>query len=279
MTGMDASAHGSMPDNLAWIWFSLVGALALLYAFAAIGIWMKGHSWPWPRSLCWYGGLALITVATSGSLADRAHGDFRIHMVAHLLLGMLAPLLLVAAMPVTVVLRGLPVSLARGLVHGLRSRPSRLLVHPVTAAMLDMGGLWVLYTTSLFPEMHRHAWLDVGIHVHILAAGYLFTAAMITTDPMPHRPGRVVRLVTLVGALAAHAILAKYLYRHPPAGVSLDQAREAGLLMYYGGDAIDAVLIIAFCRQWLAPDHHGRQSPGTRATAIVPPASLREKRT
>jgi hypothetical protein len=48
--------------------------------------------------------------------------------------------------------------------------------------------------------------------------------------------------------LAAHGILAKYLYAHPPAGVL--HAEAGAQLMYYGGDVLDLILIVVFCRQW-----------------------------
>jgi putative membrane protein len=118
--------------------------------------------------------------------------------------------------------------------------------------MLNAGGLWLLYTTELFPAMHRHPWLATLVHLHMLAAGYLFTAAMIGADPMPHRPSRPVRAVVLVAGLAAHGILAKYLYGHPPAGVPVVQAEAGAQLMYYGGDLLHLALLVVFCRQWYA---------------------------
>lgn len=33
-------------------------------------------------------------------------------------------------------------------------------------------------------------------------------------------------------------------------GVPIDQAKTGGLIMYYGGDAIDLILITILCYQW-----------------------------
>ena len=267
---MDARHHGAMPEPLSWVWLCLVEVLAVFYVLAVIRIRKKRRPWPWVRTICWFGGLAAITAAMAGPIADRTPIDFRMHMLAHLLLGMLAPLLLVVAMPITVALRAVPPSIGRAIVRDLRARPLRFLAHPITAAMLDMGGLWALYTTGLSAAMHRHAWLDLGIHLHILIAGYLFTAAMISRDPISHRPSRLCRVVTLVLALAAHAILAKYLYRHPPAGVPREQAQSASLLMYYGGDAVDAALIILFCRQWFVAGQRRTEPLDDRSASLAP---------
>ncbi|MEV0901648.1 cytochrome c oxidase assembly protein [Actinoplanes sp. NPDC049802] len=199
-----------------------------------------------PRIACLAAGLATAAAAVTGPLAGAAHHDFTAHMTGHLLLGMIAPLLLVLAAPVTMVLRALPVGAARRLTRFLNSRPVRMVTHPVPAAALNAGGLWLLYTTGLHHAIGSHP----AVHFHVLASGYLFTAAVIGVDPAPHRPGHPVRAAALIGFLAAHAVLAKHLYGHPPPGVPMDEARAGAELMYYGGDLADLVLIVVFCHQW-----------------------------
>ena len=58
------------------------------------------------------------------------------------------------------------------------------------------------------------------------------------------------RAIVLVCSLAGHSILSKYLYAHPPIGVSSADAETGAMLMYYGGDLIDLGLILIFCYQW-----------------------------
>jgi putative membrane protein len=243
---------GMQPDSTALSWIFPVALLtaAIAYAAAAASVRLRGGWWPTERIAGWIAGLAAAAAALVGPLAESGHHDFTLHMAGHLLLGMTAPLLLVVAAPVTLALRALPTHHARALSHLLRSRPVRLVTHPVTAAVVNGAGVWTLYTTGLYRAMGEHRWVDVVVHVHIIAAGYLFTAAVIGADPAPHRPSRGIRAIALIGFLAAHAILAKDLFGHPPAGVPSADARAGALLMYYGGDLIDLVLIIVFCRQW-----------------------------
>jgi putative membrane protein len=198
----------------------------------------------------WVAGSLAGAVAVSGSLADAADTSYVAHMGAHVLLGMLAPLLLVLAAPVTLLLRTLPVSTARQLSHLLASRPIRVLTEPVVAAVLSVGGLWVLYTTGLYSAMHHHRGLHLLVHVHLFIAGYLFTAAVISVDPMPHRRGYLHRAAVLVLALAAHDILAKYLYAHPPDGVLAPAAETGAMIMYYGGDVIDVAIMVVLGARW-----------------------------
>ncbi|UQU62557.1 cytochrome c oxidase assembly protein [Couchioplanes caeruleus] len=254
----------------------LLLAAALGYLTGAVVVRRRGGWWPAERTISWIAGLVAAMAALVGPLADAAHHDFTAHMVGHLLLGMTAPLLLVLAAPLTLALRALPVARARTLSHLLASRPVRTLTHPVTAAVLNGGGLWLLYTTGLYGAMSDHAWIHVAVHLHVLAAGYLFTASVIGVDPAPHRPGRRTRAAVLIAFLAAHATLAKSVYGHPPAGVLPADARTGAELMYYGGDLIDLVLIYLFCRQWFqAADPARRNRPAApRIHAVRPPRVL-----
>jgi putative membrane protein len=73
---------------------------------------------------------------------------------------------------------------------------------------------------------------------------------MIYIDLTPHRTSFLHRAIVLVIALAGHGILSKFIYIHAPAGVPAEQAELGGMLMYYGGDAIDIVIIFILCWQW-----------------------------
>ena len=245
-----------------WFWPLSLTLLAIGYAVVALPLRRCGR-WPGGRMVLFYAGLVVMAAALTGPLAARSHGDLTVHMAGHLLLAMLAPVLLALSAPMTLTLRALPVSGAKRLVRWLRSRPARVMTHPVTAAALNVGGLWLLYTTDLYPLMHEHAWLGVAVHLHLLAAGYLFTHAMIGIDPAPHRPGWTARAVVLVLALGAHSVLAKYLFAHPPAGVPAGASEAGSRLMYYGGDAVHLLLVVIFCRQWF---HASRPRPEYRPT-------------
>jgi putative membrane protein len=228
---------------------------ALVYATGLLAARRRGRSWPSGRAACWYAGLAAATAALAGP-----DSSFVAHMGGHLLLGMVGPLLLVLGAPGTLALRALPVRQARRLSRFLATRPVRFLVHPVTAAVLDGGGLWVLYATPLFAVV-MHSPL---IQLHVLVAGVLLAYAVVGPDPMAHRPSPVVRSVALLAFLAAHGILARYLYAHPPAGVPVADAESGAELMYYGGDVADLALVVIFCWQWYDPARFrvgGRRPP------------------
>jgi putative membrane protein len=221
------------------------------YLVAVLGDQRRGRRWPAARTVSWCAGTVAALAAVTGPIGRTAHHDFAAHAAGHLLLGMAAPFLLVLGRPVTLTLRALPPRQARRLSRLLRSVPIRVVTHPVTAGLLDAGGLWALYATGLYQRANAEPWLHLLVQVHVLVAGYLFTAAIAGRDPAPHRPGPWTRVGVLVAVAAAHGILAKYLYGHPPAGVPAAPARSGAELMYYGGDVLEVLLSWVFCRRWL----------------------------
>ncbi|WP_082235182.1 cytochrome c oxidase assembly protein [Halobacillus massiliensis] len=222
----------------------------LLYAAALLAANRKGRKWPIHRTLLWTAGIICSLAAVAGPLAVRAHFDFTAHMLGHLLLGMLGPLLMAAAAPMTLFLRALRVKTAKRVTTVLKSWPVRIISDPITASILNVGGLWVLYTTPLYEAMHESLLIHLFIHFHVFLAGYLFTISMVYFDPIPHRRSYLYRSAVMVVALAGHGILSKYIYGNPPAGVPVSQAEKGSMLMYYGGDLIDIVIIFFICLHW-----------------------------
>ncbi|WP_102336093.1 cytochrome c oxidase assembly protein [Salimicrobium jeotgali] len=234
------------------IWSLPLITLIILYVAAGI---LSSRSprlrdWPGYRYALFIAGVLSAGAAVLGPLAEMAHTDFRFHMIGHLLLGMLAPLLLVLSAPITLTLRTLPPGMARRLTFLLRSRYISFISHPVSASLLNIGGLWVLYTTGLYTLMHEFQWIRTLVHLHVFFAGYLFTMSMIYIEPVAHRYGYLYRTVVFIFAFAGHGILSKYLYASPPRGVPQAKAETGAMIMYYGGDLIDAVLIFLICFHW-----------------------------
>ncbi|MFT2817156.1 cytochrome c oxidase assembly protein [Leifsonia sp. A12D58] len=246
-------------------------ALALILYLSGIVIQARrGCPWPWYRSLAWVIGIGAALSGFIGPLAAAAHNDFVAHMWAHLLVGMVAPLFLVSAAPVTLALRSMHVTRARRLSRLLRSWPVRFLTTPIVAATLSIGGMWLLYSSTVYQAMGTSAFLHALVMTHFLLSGCLFVAALIPVDPAPHRASYPLRMGVLVAALAAHNILAKMIYATPPAGVNIDQAHAGAMLMYYAGDLIDIVIITILCARWYrdagrdlrrAPSGHTVRSP------------------
>ncbi|KMY52941.1 membrane protein [Bacillus sp. FJAT-27231] len=242
---------GQLSGVIPQVLLALPFGLALFcYLFAVIRSNRHYKKWPLARTVFWIVGVLFAVFSVAGPLAERARFDFTAHMIGHLFLGMAAPLFMALAAPMTLILRVLPIHLARCLTRLLKSVPVRFVSDPIVASLLNVGGLWILYTTGLYTAMHQSLLLHLFVHVHVFLAGYVFTISLIYIDPIPHRKGFLYRSIVLIVTFAGHGILSKYIYAHPPAGVSLAQAEKGGMIMYYGGDAIDLVFIFILCMHW-----------------------------
>ncbi|MEU8252810.1 cytochrome c oxidase assembly protein [Micromonospora inaquosa] len=248
------AGHGAAGPT--WLPLFPVALLAGGYLLAAV---RDPRGWDHRRTAAWLVGCALLAVAV-GPLAQTP-GDPRGHMAQHLLLGMLAPLGLVLGAPVTLLLHVAPAPVRRLVGRLLRARPLHLLAHPVTAALLTTGGLALVLLTPLYAAAERQPVLHHAVHLHYLAAGYLFAWSLAGPDPAPRRPGLAVRVGALLVAAAGHAVLSKYLYAQaetlPPGLTDRDPEafRSAAQLMYYGGDLAELLLAVAVFTTWYHRPH------------------------
>jgi putative membrane protein len=222
----------------------------LVYAVAYLGGWLaEGRRWPWQRGTCTLLGVGLLLAALSPPMMEYGHASLHGHMLQHLLLGMYAPIPLVLGAPVTLALRQLPRSGARRLVRFFASAPVRFITHPAVAALLDIGGMFLLYLTPLFAWSHHSASGGAMLHLHFMISGCLFAWAIVGLDRAPHPPGPRLRLGVLFVAMALHGALSKYMYLHGyPLGAetTLAAKQAAAQLMYYGGDGAAALMAVAF---------------------------------
>ncbi|MBX9389863.1 cytochrome c oxidase assembly protein [Streptomonospora nanhaiensis] len=279
--GGGPAGTGAVLSGGEWAVAAVLAAAVLAYGAGVVAVWVRGTDWPAGRLALWTCGWLCAGAALLGPVAERAHRDFAAHMAGHVLLGMLAPLLLVLAAPVTLALRALPRPSARALARLLASRAAAVPTHPLTAAVLSVGGLWALYPGGLYAAASSGPWGHAAVHAHVLASGYLFAFAVLGgPDPAPHRPSPPWRAAVLVAAIAAHNVLAKTVYAVPPPGVDPERARAGAEVMYYGGAPVEIALIVLLCAAWLGPrpapaarpgQAGGRGAPARRGPSALTP--------
>lgn len=196
------------PDLL---WLLVAGFLAFFYAAGVWRLHRRGDRWPIHRVILWMTGLAALVWVTNGPLNVYEHAVFSVHMLAHMLLSMTIPILLVLSAPITLGMRAIRKRSdgSRGarewllvLVH---SRYAAVLTHPLVAGGLFASSLWTFYYTPLFRwavEDHvGHTWMVI----HFLLTGYLFVQAVIGVDPVAGQAPFPLRLLLLFATMAMHA--------------------------------------------------------------------------
>jgi putative copper resistance protein D len=192
----------------------LITAVAL-YIKGVVILSRRGDKWPVGRTVAFALGISFIDYATSGGLGVYAKFSFEYHMVAHMALGMIAPIGIVLGAPITLALRTLPQGRnqeergVRGtLIALLHSKPAGIFTNPVVILALFDGSLFALYMTPLFGNMMQSHLGHLVMNVHFLLAGILFFHVIIGIDPNPRKVPHIVRIVILFAAMSIHAFFA-----------------------------------------------------------------------
>ena len=247
---MPMAGHEHAPSMM--VPLVLLGILTLLYYSGVAYHAATSRRWSRWRTASWSAGAAVLVVGLLPRYLPFPAGDFRQHMLQHLLLGMLAPLGLVMAAPLTLVLRTAPPRFGRAVVRGLRSRWLRLWANPITALVLNLGGMAALYFTPLYAAMMEHPALHYLVHLHFVAAGCLYAWVIAGPDPAPHRPSVPARLIVLGVAVVIHSIMSQLLYAGLFVAIPApaEQLRRGAELMYYGGDITEMLLAFAMVSTW-----------------------------
>ena len=204
-------------SNLFTLWsFDLIWVLICAFAifFYLAGVWRlhkRGDSWPIYRTVFWVLGMLLLFYITNGGVNVYEGYLFSMHMLGHMTLGMMIPVLLVPGAPVTLAMRAIAKRTdgSRGarewILRIVHSRYLAVIGHPVVAAIIFVVSLWVFYYTPLFrwasTDHVGHEWMII----HFLASGYLFVQSLIGIDPSPHRTSFPIRLLILLATMAFHA--------------------------------------------------------------------------
>lgn len=199
----------------AWepMWMFLIPAVLGigLYLAAVVRLRRRGDTWSTGRTISWVIGMLIFIYATSGAPGQYGKVMFSMHMVMHMALMMAVPIFLVPGAPVSLALRALTSRKDRTLgpreviLAVVQSRWAGFFIQPLVAAVMFFGGLIAFYWTPWFEWALTSHSGHVVMVVHFLLTGYAFVWALIGVDPGPRKWPAPMRLMILIGTLAAHA--------------------------------------------------------------------------
>jgi cytochrome c oxidase assembly factor CtaG/putative copper export protein len=275
-------ALGWHPD---WVWLT-AGLLAIaLYTTGFVLLRARGDRWPVGRLVSWVLGWLVVIWATCAGVAWYAPVSFTLHMISHMVLAMLAPVLLVMGGPITLALRVVPAAPngARGprewITWALHSPVTRFVTHPAYALFIYTVGLYGLYYTSLYEWLMSTHLGHFGMQVHFLAAGYLFYWVVIGVDAGPRRLGYPARLILLMASLVIHSFFAVPMMMTEVPMVAgwydlvdpewlvdpVADTRMAGAIAWGFGELPTLVVAIALGVQWARSDEREARRADRRA--------------
>jgi len=251
--------------------FFLVGCVlaVLLYGYGVLRLRRRGDEWPVGRTVLFVVGVLTIALVMCTRLNDYGMVMFSVHMVQHMVISMLSPILLLLGAPVTLALRALPVA-PRGtkgprelLLMLLHSRYMKIVTHPAFTIPLFIASLYGLYFTPLFDYLMGSTTGHLVMMVHFLAVGLFFFWPIMGVDPGPHRPGYVMRMLELFAGMPFHAFFGIALmmastpmvevYENPSASLGIDALSDqsaAGGIAWAFSEIPSVLVLVALVFQW-----------------------------
>ncbi len=214
-------------------------------------------------------GVLTIVLVMCTKLNDYGMVMFSVHMVQHMVISMLSPILILLGAPVTLLLRALPTA-GKGrkgarelLLMLLHSRYMRIITHPAFTIPLFIASLYALYFTPLFDFLMGSKTGHIAMMVHFLAVGVVFFWPIIGVDPGPHRPGHLMRMLELFAGMPFHAFFGIALmmastpmvdtFEHPPASLGIEALSDqsaAGGIAWAFSEIPSVLVLVALLFQW-----------------------------
>lgn len=230
---------------------------AVLYG---VGV-LRVRDWPWYRGAAWYAGLLVAFLATCSGISKYSMVLFSAHAVQHVLIGLVAPLLLLYGAPLRLAVRAVRGEGAALLAAAGGCRGIRVLSHPVVASSLLLLSLYAFYASPLFgATLSDHALHSLAMLCFLLIGLAYFHGTAGTLVP--------------AAVLPLHVIAGAVLMRHGTVlgswydefdrrwgATPLDDQQSGALLLWTAAAACTAAAAVAQNRYW-----RGRRST-TRLSA------------
>ncbi|HEY7176632.1 MAG TPA: cytochrome c oxidase assembly protein [Micromonosporaceae bacterium] len=164
-----------------------IGMLGLAYVVGVRRATRDGPGWPVARTAFFLvAGLGSWAVSTMSFLGTYDTVLFWPRAIQTVLLLMVTPLFLALGMPVTLLMRALPTTVATRLGHFGHSRFAKLITFPAVVSALLLGTPFVLFFSPLFDAVLRGGAIDTLMTFWLVGVGWTYYWTRLQVDPVPH---------------------------------------------------------------------------------------------
>jgi cytochrome c oxidase assembly factor CtaG len=237
--------------------------VAAAYLWGALRVRRRHPRRPWPlvRTIPFLLGLLVINLATQSGIGTYDGTLFWDHMIQHLMLLMVAPPLLVAGQPVTLLLHASRNPLHTGVKKLIRSRPIQWITWPAFGVVAYTATIVGTHLTNFMNLVIEHDAIHEAEHVLYLVVGYLYFLPLIGQEPIRWKVSYPLRLFLLFIAMPVDAFTGVVLgsYQTDPfvpmeprswGPSAVNDLHQGGAVMWIGGAAIMFALIMVTFFQW-----------------------------
>jgi cytochrome c oxidase assembly factor CtaG len=263
-----------LPHLDGWSVLAVLSVVGLLvYLAAVVRLRRSGVAWPWWRTAAWIAGTGSLFAVTGTWLNGYGMALFSIHMVQHMVLAMITPLLLLLAAPVTLALRTLPRGKGAAgtpralLLDLLHSRFARFVSAPGFTVPLFIASLYGIYFTPIFDWLMSSPAGHQFMLAHFVVTGLLFFGPIVAQDPWPRNHSHPTRILELLVPVPFHAffgvavMIANTLlvtsFADPPSSWGIDPVGDqtvAGGIAWSFGELPTVLVLIVVLISWAGSD-------------------------
>lgn len=268
--------------NLLWVVIVVVGLG--LYVYGMVRARKLGTTWPVHRLLTTIIGLGLTGYLAVSGLWQYSTASFSWHMLVHMTVNMLIPILCVIGAPL-MLLRA--ASRPRGqdalagpteLLDDLAATgPVKILTGAPVLWAMYVFSLFLVYFTPVFPWLMRYHWGHQAMLLYFMATGFAFFNLLLA--PQSNRLPYVLRFALLLSVMPFHALFAVGIMMS--AGVIGEQfyamldipwvtnlladQNVAGQITWFTGEVPALIAVVVLAAQWFRSDSRAAAAADRRA--------------
>jgi cytochrome c oxidase assembly factor CtaG len=267
-----ATTAGSLPPLLGsalltqWkldpIALVFIAVLAVLYASGVLVVRRStGRWWSWGRTASFGVGLAVCGLATNSSIAVYDMALFSAHMIGHLMLVMLAPVLLCAGLPLNLLVAATAEPWHTRLTKFFRGRVMSLFFCPPVVLATYASVIVGSHLTGLMDQIMQRPWAGQLEHLVYILVGCQFFTLIAGDAPIRWQlttPARWILLAismavdTFTGVILIMSVQPVTMTTVPGLTVNrLTDTHTGGAIMWVGGDGLMAMVMIWLVVGWL----------------------------
>jgi putative copper resistance protein D len=259
---------------------TVIAAALYLWGIRRVARRHPARPWPWWRAGMFLAGLAVVVLATESGIGAYDDVLFWDHMIQHLMLIMIAPPLLIAGQPVTLLLHASRNPLHTWAKRVVRSRVVGFLTWPVFGFLAYSAAIAGAHLTNLANLVETNQTLHNAEHATFLLVGFLFFLPILGHEPIRWRLSYPVRFVILVLIMPVDTFTGLVLgYGNagtpgvPPgprpawAPGPVQDLHWGGAIMWVGGDAIMFALMMLVFLMWSRDERPAANAGGWLETA------------
>ncbi len=256
-----------------WTFDPAAATVTVVLTVVWVGLIRRHPRWPTARTAAGAGAVVGAVIATQSGIATHDTTSLTAHVLQHVLLGMVVPLLAALAAPVTLVLQAADRRTRAVVRRALRHPATGLVSHPLVGFVVFGASMVVLTFSSLLDVAARNDLVHMVLHAHLVFAGALFAWPLVGVDPVPSRPGHGARLLLVLASVPFHAFVGVGLLGADrplfDAYPSLDDQRRAAGILWVSGELLTLAVAAVVFRSWFRAEARAGVRADRRADARV----------